>query len=185
VKRLGPALIVGALAFSVAGTAAAYALANRVITNHTPSMPLAKYLALPPIGLHVGSFATACVPPDKARAFVALGATLEHGDCPGGFATILKVVVALPGQEFAVSDRGIVIDGRLLASSKPYHSVNGHRLPRPLPQRVPAGSAILWSPVSTALDSRYLGPLAVRDVAFPMATFDAATRSRLTPAVTN
>jgi conjugative transfer signal peptidase TraF len=183
-KRRGTALIVGALAFSVTGTAAAYAVAGRVITNHTPSMPLAKYLALPPIALRVGSFATACIPPDKARAFVALGATLEHGDCPGGFATILKVIVALPGQEFAVSDRGILIDGRLLNASKPYHSVNGHQLPRPLAQRVPVGSAILWSPVSTALDSRYLGPLAVRDVAFPMTSFDAATRTRLTP-VTN
>lgn len=182
-KRRGTALIVGALALSVAGTAAAYAIAGHVITNRTPSMPLAKYLALPPIGLHVGSFATACIPPDKAHAFLALGATLERGDCPGGFATILKVIVALPGQEFAVTDRGILIDGHLLHASKPYHSVNGHQLPRPLPQRVPAGSAILWSPVSTALDSRYLGPLTVRNLVVPLAAFDPQTQTRLTPSL--
>ena len=167
------------------GAAGAYAVAGNVVTNRTPSMPLAKYLALPPIGLHVGGFATACIPPEKARVFLALGATLEHGDCPGGFATILKVVVALPGQTFAVSDRGIIIDGHLLASSKPYRAVKGHVLPRPLPQRVPIGSAVLWSPVPTALDSRYLGPLVVRSAAVPMAAFDAATRSRLTPTVVN
>lgn len=180
--RRGTALIVGALSLSVACTAAAYALAGHVVTNRTPSMPLAQYFAVPPLALHVGSFVTACVPPDKARTFATLGATLERGgDCPGGFATILKVVVAVPGQNFAVDDQGIHIDGHLLASSKPYHSVNGHPLPRPLAQRVSPGSAVLWSPVPTALDSRYLGPLTIRDVALPLSNFDAATRARLTP----
>jgi type IV secretory pathway protease TraF len=159
-----------------------YLLANAIVSdsvvNETGSMPLGRYLQFPAWRLHVGDFATACLPPDEVRRARAAGAVLAHGRCPGDSVSLIKVVVGLPGDHFAVTPRGIEIDGTIIADSAPLASVN---LPRPAPTTVPAGYAVLWSPVRVALDSRYLGPLPVKAVAYHIDPLDAATRERLTP----
>jgi type IV secretory pathway protease TraF len=166
-------LLLIALALSIA-------IPTNTITNHTGSMPQGKYLLFGPT-VKVGDFAIACLSAEAAHTFKEIGSTLESGYCPGGVESILKVVVAIPGDHYAVTDAGIVVNGRLLDHSRPIVLAGRTRLPRPAPGIVPPGEAMFWSPVSTALDSRYVGPLVVRNAAIALDGISAVDAQRLLP----
>ena len=100
---------------------------------------------------------------------------LGRGLCPGGAAPLIKTIVALQGQQIAVSEV-VSVDGRRVPYSR---IVTADVEARPLLAygggRVPAGHVFLHSDYPGSYDSRYFGPVpaaGVLGLAEPVLTLD-------------
>ena len=109
----------------------------------------------------------------EARARGYIGA----GYCPGGYGFILKEIVGAQGDRVAITSRGVFVDKRLLANSKP-----DDRDPagRPLPRlrgrfTLKRGQVLVMSSYNPlSFDSRYFGPInrsQIRNVVRPILTW--------------
>ncbi|KSV75633.1 hypothetical protein N185_17485 [Sinorhizobium sp. GW3] len=150
-------LLVLALAIPVtAGTGGL--LGYRV--NLTPSEPLGiwRIRALDrPIAL--GDLVFICPPQTKAMGQARARGYLRAGLCPGGWAPLIKTIVALPGQRVDV-DGVVRIDGVSLARSKLSRKDGKGREMTPFGGgQVPFGHVFLHSGFSGSFDSRYFGPV--------------------------
>lgn len=161
-----------ALAAVVVLAGAALAQAAGVRINTTRSIPVGLYRvsrapAMP------GAYVLVCPPPtplfDEARARGYLGA----GFCPGGYGYLMKRLVAAQGDEIAVSDAGVSVNGVLLALTAPRATDAGGRpLPRwrTGPYRLGAAEVLLMSEISaTSFDARYFGPVSRTQVVTALA----------------
>ena len=85
--------------------------------NLTSSMPLGIWKESKAI--HRGSCVAACLPPDSEAAQLAIKRRyLPHGQCPGGFAPLLKQIVAIPGDTVTLTDKQVWINEILLRDSR-------------------------------------------------------------------
>lgn len=161
-----------ALAGAVVLAGAALAQVAGVRVNTTRSIPVGLYrVSSAPV--IPGVYVLVCPPPtplfDEARARGYLGA----GFCPGGHGYLMKRLVAAQGDEIAVSDAGVSVNGVLLALTAPRATDAGGRpLPRwrTGPYRLGAAEVLLMSEISaTSFDARYFGPVSRTQVVTALA----------------
>jgi conjugative transfer signal peptidase TraF len=139
------------LAALAANGAAVYGLA-RVTWNDSASVPRGLYLRRPSLPVSVGSTVTFAIPM-AVRPLVA-----ERGYLPLEN-TLMKIVVALPGDRVCLEHDEYRVNGRLLA-----RVLTADSLGRPLPlyrfcDVVPAGQAFVATAAPLSFDSRYFGPV--------------------------
>ena len=127
--------------------------------NFTPSLPIGLYVVSNASDAVLAEF---CPPEPFARISVARG--YRHaGSCLDRDSPLLKPVVAMPGDVVVTSDRGIAVNGTLLANTAPLERDSKGRL---LPH-FPFGTHVVipgfvwvastYHPLS--FDSRYFGPI--------------------------
>ncbi len=128
--------------------------------NVTPSEPIGiwriRSLDRPPI---VGDVVFICPPerPDMKEA--ALRGYIRSGLCPGGFAPLIKTIVAIAGQHVQI-DRSVLIDHVALPHSALASSDGNGRPIKPYAGGVVAeGFVFLHSDFVGSFDSRYFGPI--------------------------
>lgn len=152
-----------ALAIPVVTIVAAWAIfGSNLRVNFTPSMPLGIYRLepLPTGGLARGVIVVACAPPRAADLGRRRG-YLSRGACPHDTEPLLKVVAGVPGDDVAVSVRGVAINGCILSNSAALALDRSDRRLSAWPSgRYHLGPKQRWlyagSPRSW--DSRYWGP---------------------------
>lgn len=140
---------------------AALAAAAGIRVNTSASIPQGLYrvVAEP---LARGAYVLVCPPQravfDQARDRGYLGA----GPCPGGYGYLMKRVLGVSGDDIAVADDGVRINGQLLVRSAPRGADGAGR---PLPQIrtrliLAETELLLMSDArASAFDGRYFGPL--------------------------
>lgn len=163
-KRLFKKISVGvalAGAAGLAGAALAYSAGARI--NTTKSIPVGLYWTSPSAAVEKGAYVLFCPPQvqvfNEARERGYIGA----GFCAGGYGYMMKRVLAAKGDDVAVSDDGVRVNGALLPFSAPKAvDAGGRPLPRFQADRYTLGAAelLLMSDVSgTSFDGRYFGPI--------------------------
>ena len=134
-----------------------------------------------PVGLYretsnnAAAYAGFCLSPVQLRTVRRAGLELGAGDCPGGVSPLLKPLIeALPSRPVTFTERGFVIDGKLLPNTAAKAESRTHV---PI-AHLPFGTYLtgLWA-ISTyhpdSYDSRYFGPVkpaAIRFYAKPVLT---------------
>ncbi|KAI5911938.1 conjugative transfer signal peptidase TraF [Azoarcus sp. PA01] len=158
-KRIAAGVaLVGAV--SMAGAALAYAAGARI--NTTKSIPVGLYWTSR-AAVEKGAYVLFCPPQvqvfNEARERGYIGA----GFCPGGYGYMMKRVLAAKGDDVAVSNEGVRVNGELLPMSAPRAvDAGGRPLPRFHADRytLRAAEVLLMSDVSgTSFDGRYFGPI--------------------------
>ncbi len=165
-KLSSSAIVLVATLFVCAGMyAASFRLARVIKINTTDSMPIGIYVMRSDT-IAPGRIVVACPPEAAARIGLENG-YLEHGSCTTGAAPVLKYVAATGGSHVAVTDSGILINGRLLDNSVARR--NDHR-GRVIPHvhigtyRLGEDEVWLYSPASWSWDSRYFGPISTKEI---------------------
>lgn len=135
----------------------------RLRINFTASMPIGIYLLLPlqPNGVKRGMLVAACAPSRAAETGRVRG-YLAPGPCADDTELLLKSVVALAGDEVAVTLAGVTVNGCLLPHSRAQsHDGSGRRMDPwgGSDYRLPAGRFWLYAPNNRSWDSRYWGPV--------------------------
>jgi conjugative transfer signal peptidase TraF len=137
--------------------------------NFTPSMPLGIYRLVPTPAngeFPRGTFVAACAP----RVAAELGRRrgyLAAGRCAAGTELLLKTIVAVSGDDVAISGNGVSVNECVLPHSRQLaFDAAGRRLSR-WPEgryRLPRDQLWLYAANDRSWDSRYWGPVAVADV---------------------
>lgn len=130
--------------------------------NLTPSMPLGIWKRSSVV--HRGSYVAACIPADGEAAQLAIErGYLPHGQCPGGFAPLLKQIAAIPGDTVTLTDEEVWINGASLLDSQALSNDSTDRPLVPFPRgtyRVLPGEYWLFATnLPQSFDSRYFGPV--------------------------
>jgi conjugative transfer signal peptidase TraF len=175
----------------IGACAAGIIFLGRVLTeldlrfNFTPSMPLGIYriTPVPPKGqLPRGAFVAACAPHIAAELGRRRG-YLAAGPCPADTELLLKIIVAVGGDDVVISANGVSINGCALPHSRQLAvDVEGRRLSR-WPQgryRLRSDQLWLYAANDRSWDSRYWGPVAAADATArvaPLVTSPLAFRS--------
>lgn len=135
--------------------------------NLSASMPRGLYIIIPlNRSLKKGDTIAAC-PPYSAALLGRERGYLGPGVCPEGVEPLLKLVVAVPGDAVTISDRGVSVNGALLPESRCLakdgdgRSLHGWTIEH---YSVQAKMLWLYAPLRQSWDSRYWGPLSVRNV---------------------
>ncbi|MBO0128376.1 conjugative transfer signal peptidase TraF [Agrobacterium sp. OT33] len=158
------------LAWAVIGIAGGYRL------NLTPSEPLGLWriesLNRP---VAVGDLVFVCPPSSALFVEARERGYLRRGLCAGGFAPLIKTVVALPDARVGITGE-VVIDERPLPASGVRKTDGAGRAIDPWPGGiVPPGHLFLHSSFASSYDSRYFGPIpdtGLLGLAKPVLTFD-------------
>jgi conjugative transfer signal peptidase TraF len=136
--------------------------------NLTPSMPLGIYriVLMQPRSVRVGMLVAVCAPAKAAEIARRRGYLLK-GTCAYETETLLKQVVAVDGDEVVMTAQGLVVDGRLLPNSTVLVADHAARELTAWPigrQRVAYGTLWVYANHRRSWDSRYWGPVPVRNV---------------------
>ena len=147
-----------------------------VRVNLTPSYPLGVWRIEALTGeVAAGNRIFICPPPSPEFVAARKRGYLSHGLCPGGFAPLIKTVVAVAGQSVVIAS-GIAVDGRILPHSYIQRvDGTGRRLTPATGGVVPDGQVFVFSQFRGSYDSRYFGPIPVAGVlglARPLLVFD-------------
>lgn len=128
--------------------------------NLTPSQPLGVWRIQPlDRRASLGDLVFICPPQTKAMEEAKARGYLRAGLCPGGYAPLLKTIVALPFQRIEIND-SVLIDGAPLARSGLSLKDGKGREMRPFGGgRLSPGTVFLHSGFSGSFDSRYFGPV--------------------------
>jgi conjugative transfer signal peptidase TraF len=157
------------LAVPAVTTFAAFVIfGSDVRVNLTPSMPLGIYRleAIPSSGFVRGMFVVACAPAEAGNLGRRRG-YLGRGPCPGDTEPLLKVVAAVPGDDVAVSARGVVINGCVLPNSVPLALDRSRRRLTAWPSgryHLAPNQLWLYADNPRSWDSRYWGPAAAASI---------------------
>lgn len=133
--------------------------------NLTPSEPMGIWRILPlSRDLRVGDIVFICPPDTPIMREARSRGYLRHGLCKGGFAPLIKTVVALPGQTATIGSDVRIDDGPLAHSTVLRADAKGRLLPLSSNLKVPSGSVFVHSAYAGSFDSRYFGPLPVLNI---------------------
>ncbi len=148
-----------ALIFSIAAAVGGFRI------NMTPSEPLGLWrVAALDRSPAVGDLVFICPPENDRMREARQRGYLRSGSCPGGFAPLIKTVIATEGQRVEIRS-AMFVDGIAVANSTVVKT-DGKR--RPLSAfasgTVPAGHVVLHSGFAGSYDSRYFGPLPVSGI---------------------
>ena len=154
-------LACGLFAFLAVCTAAGVRL------NLTGSLPIGLYVVThgPPVR---GSVVLVCLPETWAELARSRGYVPNGDSCPSGTMPVGKPVFALPGDTIVLTESGLMLNGRPVASTRPLpFDRRGRPLPRLEPGTHVVGAGELWivsrySPFS--FDSRYFGAVPIANV---------------------
>jgi conjugative transfer signal peptidase TraF len=166
ITRAARAFVLAVPAVTIVAACAIFGSGLRI--NFTPSMPLGIYRleALPANGFARGMFVVACVPGAAADLGRDRG-YLARGPCPDDTEPLLKIVAAVPGDDVAVSGRGVAIKGCVLPNSVPLaFDRSGRRLTEWPSGRYHLALNQLWlyADHPRSWDSRYWGPAATASI---------------------
>jgi conjugative transfer signal peptidase TraF len=156
--------------------ASAIALAGGFRLNLTPSEPpgLWRIEALHR-AIAVGDLVFICPPVSPPFDVARERGYLRRGLCAGGFAPLIKAVIALPGQHIEIGEH-VFVDGRPIpASSVRARDGKGRAITRFAGGIVPPGHLFLHASFASSYDSRYFGPIpasGLLGLARPVLTFD-------------
>lgn len=133
--------------------------------NTTPSEPLGFWRIVPLTrSVRSGETIFACPPDNAAMREARQRGYLRRGLCPGGFAPLIKTVIAVAGQRVDVTDR-VAIDGVPIPGSRiMQNDAQGRSLRRDRSGIVRPGEVYLHSDFTGSWDSRYFGPVPVSGV---------------------
>ncbi len=162
---LGPAaMAVAAAAALVLATIAGGLAGYRV--NLTPSEPLGiwriRSLDRPAA---VGDLVFICPPLTPAIREARQRGYLRFGLCPGGYAPLIKTIVATPGQRIHI-DRFVTIDSLALPHSA-LSAKDGHgraMMKAFADGEVGTGEVFLYAAFVGSFDSRYFGPVPISGI---------------------
>ena len=127
--------------------------------NLTPSYPVGVYKIIEGEIAH-GDFVIACPFPSALTVYARDKGYLFYGTCPGAYSTLLKQVMATPGDIVSrTQGHSLVVNGRTIPNSQFIHfAPHGLDLPLPPVGKVPKNEFWLLSDYrSDSFDSRYLG----------------------------
>lgn len=157
-KLITRALVPGAvlLAIVVIGGLMGYRL------NTTASMPLGLWKQGDTV--HRGAYATACIDHQTPTAAMAFERNyLPEGECPSGYAPLLKQIVAMPGDTVTLTDDAVIVNGKPIPNTRTNrHDSKG----RPM-QFIERGTYtvaqgeywLIANQHPNSYDSRYFGPV--------------------------
>ncbi|TGP50864.1 conjugative transfer signal peptidase TraF [bacterium M00.F.Ca.ET.230.01.1.1] len=168
------ALISVPAALVLIGSAIARAGGYRL--NLTPSEPLGLWrIETLDRDVAVGDLVFVCPPADALFLKARRRGYLRRGLCDGGFAPLIKTVMALAGQRIDVGEN-VAIDGTPIPSSRIRTTDGEGRAIESYPGGiVPARFLFLHSSYASSYDSRYFGPIpesGLLGLARPVLTFD-------------
>lgn len=128
--------------------------------NLTPSEPLGLWrIEAFRRSAEIGDLVFVCPPATAMFEEARRRGYLRPGLCAGGFAPLIKMLAALPGQHVEITDH-VAIDGRPLAASLVRKTDGEGRTVTPYPGGiVPSGHLYLHSSFASSYDSRYFGPV--------------------------
>lgn len=131
--------------------------------NYTDSVPVGLYRETP----H-GAYAGFCLPVATLRSFSKKDMEIIRGDCPGGFAPILKPLVhASEKHPVVFSVQGFSLDGKLIPNTAPRsHTHSGAPLTHFPFDRYTEGLWAISRFNPNSYDSRYFGPVNPADIRF-------------------
>lgn len=163
-------LVLASLAAALFGGLYAAAAAGYRV-NMTTCEPLGLYKTQPFAGpTHVGQLVTLCPPNNRyIRAAVSGGwLNVTPGSlCVGHVTPFLKTVAAVAGQTVRVAAGGVWVDGKRLPNSRVLpRTPEGQTVPH-IPYGtyiVPAGTIWEYAPGNDAYDSRYYGPVPIKNI---------------------
>ena len=150
---------VSAAVFAIVGIAHAEGL----WINTTDSMPIGLWLETPAHAARAGDVVLVCLPDTKAVRIGQSRGYIAPGPCPTGQETVLKPVVAGPGDEIDVSPQGVTVNGKPVRNSAQLtQDSQGRQMPAYPAGHYPVAPGELWL-VSAhnprSFDSRYFGPI--------------------------
>ena len=146
--------------------------------NLTPSMPLGIWKKSTIV--HRGSYVAACLPPETGAAQLAIErGYLPAGQCPGGFAPLLKQIAAIPGDTVTLTDEEVWINEASLPDSRTLSNDSTVRPLVPFPRGtyrvLPGEYWLIATNLPQSFDSRYFGPVPESSILtslVPVATFE-------------
>jgi conjugative transfer signal peptidase TraF len=133
--------------------------------NLTPSEALGVWRILPlDRKVEIDDLVFVCVPATDAMRAARARGYLRRGLCTGGFAPLIKTVVARSGQHIKIEDL-VRIDGQVLPHSRlQLRDARGRQLMPFAGGKIPPGSVYLHSDFPASFDSRYFGPLPANNI---------------------
>lgn len=166
-KRTTRWLLIMGLFAAITGVGVAATLSG-LRFNFTPSMPLGIYRLnpLPQDAIQRQMLVAVCAPSSMVKLGRRRG-YLSGGPCAGDTEPLLKTVVAVAGDRVDVWCRGVTVNGRLLHNSKPLAIDRAGRELSSSPavhRRIPQGTIWVYADHPRSWDSRYWGPVTVRNV---------------------
>jgi conjugative transfer signal peptidase TraF len=146
--------------------------------NLTGSMPVGIWKKS--TVLQRGSSVAACMPLNFPAAQIAAErGYIPPGQCPGGFAPLLKPIAALPGDTVILCDEAVSINGARIPKSRTQATDSQGRPLPPFPRGkyfVLSGEYwLLATDNPNSFDSRYFGPVPESSIVsslVPIATFE-------------
>lgn len=150
-RLLPPLWIIGCAAMLVTMAANAGRL---FIWNLTASAPRGLYLVRPGVAPARGTLVT-FTPPGRATAMIDARHYLPRG------ATLLKHLVALPGDHVCIDHRSYFVNGQPVGDVAPVDTFGRPLDPFVFCGLVPEGSAFVGTSTPLSFDSRYFGPVPV------------------------
>lgn len=128
--------------------------------NVTPSEPLGLWrVVVLDRRPAVGEIVFICPPENNKMREAMERGYLRSGLCPGGFAPLIKTVIATAGQRVEIAS-AVTVDGVIVTNSTvSKRDGKGRPLAAYSGGKVPAGSVFLHSSFVGSYDSRYFGPL--------------------------
>ena len=174
-RRRGAIMLAGTWMVAVACLIAVAAIGGYRL-NLTPSEPLGLWrIEALRRSAEIGDFVFVCPPATAMFEEARRRGYLRRGLCVGGFAPLIKMVAALPGQHVKITDH-VAIDGRSLAASTVRKTDGEGRTLTPYPGGiVPSGHLYLHSSFASSYDSRYFGSVpdsGLLGLARPILTLD-------------
>ncbi len=173
-SRRGVMLTLGVGLGVAAIAAAAYALGLRI--NLTESMPVGLWHVDRGAAPVLGRAVFTCPPNTAITHQAQRQGYLPYGRCTGGFATVVKTVVAGPGDRIELAKDALIVihrDGRRARYAGRLHrDSRGRLIPSIALGRydVPAGTYWLGATYSPrSYDSRYFGPVNAQQIQGPAA----------------
>ena len=134
--------------------------------NMTPSEPLGLWrVAALDRSAAVGDVVFICPPENDRMREARQRGYLRSGSCPGGFAPLIKTVIATEGQRVEIRS-AMFVDGITVANSasRAEQMEKVELVSAFASGTVPAGHAVLHSGFAGSYDSRYFGPLPVSGI---------------------
>ena len=160
-RRAAAALLVAGVVLTVAGAAGPH-----ILWNLTPSLPRGLYVIRPVAPPRRG--AVVSLPPPRDAADLIVG----RGYLPPG-ASLLKLLVALPGDSVCIDRRSFSANHRVLGTVANRDSAGRPLVAFEFCGEVPEGYGVVATAAPLSFDSRYFGPvpLSTLTVAEPVWTF--------------
>lgn len=138
--------------------------------NKTESLPPGLYqvTAINPNEIQRGNVVMACPEKSEVQLEARERGYLPYGfACPGGFAPLFKIAMAVPGDTVMATTDGITVNGAIIANTSRLEADSEGRALPPLPAsgEVPPGMVWLLSDYAPrSWDARYFGPVPLSTV---------------------